>query len=415
MASFKKGTFTGDGATGDQSVTGVGFQPVALLIWSTMQTAAGLTDEYHYVEGWTDGTNQVTFFAVSGDNSASSVTRRNAHAARLIDAYSSAGTVVARATIVSFDSDGFTINWSTASSAIFHFVAIGGAGVEAEVGIIDHVSTIPALAFDPDVVFFNQGVTNGYTLGITTQNNVNNHGWVSRSSDRVTIGQGQSYCGGQHNAAAANTWRYQRTDRCMALGSGTSGAVDREMVWTQLGRSITVNGSSTIVTSAFLAIKGVRAFASTFNQPTSTGTQGITGVGFSPKCLFLMSVGQASQTTPQSEARLSRGAASGAGAQGHSWIGDLHAADPTVTARRHSETNLITHGTPNATGSSSTIDAEADLDSFDSDGFTLDWTTADATAREVLYLALGDAASGSTIAISIQSPAIVFPHGIAGY
>jgi hypothetical protein len=34
-------------------------------------------------------------------------------------------------------------------------------------------------------------------------------------------------------------------------------------------------------------------------------------------------------------------------------------------------------------------EAEADLKSFDSDGYTLDWTKADAVAREFVYLALG--------------------------
>jgi hypothetical protein len=37
----------------------------------------------------------------------------------------------------------------------------------------------------------------------------------------------------------------------------------------------------------------------------------------------------------------------------------------------------------------STTDAEADLNSFDADGFTLNWSTADATAREFIYLAFG--------------------------
>ncbi len=35
----------------------------------------------------------------------------------------------------------------------------------------------------------------------------------------------------------------------------------------------------------------------------------------------------------------------------------------------------------------------ADLVSFDNDGFTLDWTTADATAREFIGIAFGDAAA----------------------
>ena len=47
-------------------------------------------------------------------------------------------------------------------------------------------------------------------------------------------------------------------------------------------------------------------------------------------------------------------------------------------------------------GPTITTVAEADLTAFGSDGFTLDWTTADATAREFFYLALGDAGTAPT-------------------
>jgi hypothetical protein len=44
-----------------------------------------------------------------------------------------------------------------------------------------------------------------------------------------------------------------------------------------------------------------------------------------------------------------------------------------------------------------TKDAEASLSSFDSDGFTLDWTTADASPRVFWYLAIAGAASATKV------------------
>jgi hypothetical protein len=41
-----------------------------------------------------------------------------------------------------------------------------------------------------------------------------------------------------------------------------------------------------------------------------------------------------------------------------------------------------------------TLQGKADLTSFDADGFTLTYTSPDATAREVIYLAMGNAAAG---------------------
>ena len=39
--------------------------------------------------------------------------------------------------------------------------------------------------------------------------------------------------------------------------------------------------------------------------------------------------------------------------------------------------------------STATIDAEADLTSLDPDGFTVNWTTNDAVATEILYMGSG--------------------------
>jgi hypothetical protein len=59
-------------------------------------------------------------------------------------------------------------------------------------------------------------------------------------------------------------------------------------------------------------------------------------------------------------------------------------------------TKVLRHAT-----NPSTVDAEADLNSFDADGYTLGWTTADATAREFVAVSMGStvaaAASGETM------------------
>ena len=46
-------------------------------------------------------------------------------------------------------------------------------------------------------------------------------------------------------------------------------------------------------------------------------------------------------------------------------------------------------------GGTPSTNAEADLTTLDSDGFTVNWTTADATAREFYYLLLGSSAAAA--------------------
>jgi hypothetical protein len=66
-------------------------------------------------------------------------------------------------------------------------------------------------------------------------------------------------------------------------------------------------------------------------------------------------------------------------------------SDPTETTSYTHSAKAITH----ISGNTPTVDAEADFVSQDSDGFTINWGTADATARENLYFAFGAAATAA--------------------
>jgi hypothetical protein len=126
-------------------------------------------------------------------------------------------------------------------------------------------------------------------------------------------------------------------------------------------------------------------------QPAATGTQAISGLGFSPKAVLLVSVGQTAQTTTQSEAKFSVGGCDRTRI-GHAIAGSTNGVTPSVCVTNEDTINLLTSFTPNATAASSSVEAQATLNSIDIDGFTLNWTTADATQREYIWLAFGDAA-----------------------
>ena len=136
-----------------------------------------------------------------------------------------------------------------------------------------------------------------------------------------------------------------------------------------------------------LGLKGGSYAVKAFTQKTSTGSQATTGVGFAPKGLLYYSTGQTA----------------GAGLDGGGTLYQMTGAGSSSTSRGallYSSGNFpgdvlnrtkiylayADDGTPTAQGI-------ADLTSLDSDGFTLNYTTADATAREVLYLAMGNAAA----------------------
>ena len=385
-----KGVFTGALGTGNQTISGVAdgdgsFTPTMVLVWTTYQTAAGYTDEHIFQMGWADANRSRTFYGRSSDNDSANDCDRSNDATNLILVRNLAGTNVRVATWVSFGSDQFVINWSTvdAVAAIWHFVAIAGTDVTAHVTSmpsdtlvpVNEYTFAPVAGFLSDVVGAGDGGCTHPALG-----------WFAQQG--TASQQGSAAICVEDAQVTSDTWRYQRTVRCSSVLSASTGALVNDQSYGLLGIR---NDSVTSATTLYLAaLGGIQAMAGSGLQPGTTGTQAISGLGFTPKLVFLLSVGTTAQTTVQTETRWSLGAATGL-AQGRSWFGATDAVNPSVTARGHSISVVITSATPNATGSSTAVTAEAALQSLDVDGFTLNWTTADATAREYLWLAMGDA------------------------
>jgi hypothetical protein len=161
----------------------------------------------------------------------------------------------------------------------------------------------------------------------------------------------------------------------------------------------------------YLALRGPQFKVSSFNQATSTGNQAITGAGFTPKASLMISANDtsANNDTTAAHARVSVGIATGTSARGVIWGGETDAVSPTVASRNLDRTKLMKLMVE--AGASPTTSAAADHVSFDADGQTINWTTVDATARQVLVLWMGDelVGGGQKIFINRLRPAIFSP------
>ncbi|MGH9910337.1 MAG: S8 family serine peptidase, partial [Nitrososphaerales archaeon] len=124
----KEGTFTKTTATGNQNVTGIGFKPKALLLFTTRQATQGTTDIYNLAFGFSNGSSSRSIGVQSNDNAATSNAGRafGTQALRILS--SGTPTVTAQANVTSFNSDGFTLNWTTndSTASIIHYIALGG-------------------------------------------------------------------------------------------------------------------------------------------------------------------------------------------------------------------------------------------------------------------------------------------------
>jgi hypothetical protein len=285
------------------------------------------------------------------------------------------------ADFVSMDSDGFTVNFTTANATAYvvNYLALGGSdltnaaikaytaptstGNEAQTGV----------GFQPSAL-----------ICMIADTFAGAHGGVSLGFGVSSTKRGGSSC----NYDGINGSRLQLTDKIVVVNKGST--IHRLADIVSLDADgFTLNWSNAPAnppTVYMLCLKGGNYSVGTFLQKTSTGSQSTTGVGFTPSGLFSSTIGSVVSASPVTSPGdlLSAAAASGASARavffylsGSNGVYDL---DRAAFYANYNDS------------ASPTVVAKADLTSFDADGFTLNYSTADATAREVVFLAFGQAA-----------------------
>lgn len=391
--STKVGSFAIPASTGNNPVTGVGFQPKVVLFWSNNQTSDGSTGN-----NTQNALMPASLLGVGISSSSMCVvadaddfTSGNPHfdTTRCLSVLAStSGTVRYQATFVSLDSDGFTVNFtSVTSGAIVNYMALGGSDLTnvALASVTPASGNVPVtgVGFQPDALI----LLGGQTLNSTSYAGI---GFANAT------GSGSFSTG--YNAGIGV---YQRTGKAFVEVSGNSGTpIKNEATLVSLDSDgFTLN--FTTATSAshnmrVLCLKGAKFAVGSITQPTSPGTQPTSGLGFQPSALLLGSDQHAAATTVQID-RLQM-AIGGTDGTNQSIVAS---ADNSFGVNVLSRTKVWQTVTDAATPA---VSADAAISSFDSDGFTLNFTTADATARQILYFAIGPASAPSALPPSLQDP-----------
>lgn len=388
----KTGTINCPASTGNTGFTGVGFQPKAIIFYWTLQTADGTGADMALGIGTAASSSQENLIFMGADDnvSTSDSSRSSSNAACIRALTPGTATVVMAADLVSFDADGFTLNFTTVTSGVdIHYLALGGdsitnaaAGTQTSPAATGN-QAVTGLGFQPDFVLFiwsrhtaDDGSTNGNALlGI---------GAATSSTARWAL-QGRT----THSELNAETAKIQRTDHCIVSLNTTADSINGSADFVSMDSGgFTINWDDATSDSMrwhYICLKGGNYNVGTISQKTSTGNQGYTGVGFQPSGIFLASANKTSGTTVVVDNEVSIGSGTSSANRASAWGGDNDNADPMECDSDSDTTKIIklfSAGTP-------TLNAAADLVSLDSDGFTLNWTTADATAREICYVAFG--------------------------
>ncbi len=378
------GSFTVPNATGNQATTGVGFQPKFVFFWGNGYTSdgdtAGPTSRALASPYWGFGISSTSRVAMTEGDDGVTANNTATDATKCIKRISGVTTIFA-ADLVSLDSDGFTVNFTTANASAFvvNYLAVGGADLTSVFlkSFTSATSTgnqsTTGVGFKPDVIWL-MGADN------SASNNSTNIGFGKSSSTRNTSSQ----------AANATTGGcVQKTTKVYTNLDGSNSVRCEADLVTLDSDGFTLNwttANANTHTIYALCLKGPSLAVGSFTQKTSTGSQATTGLGFLPKGMVVVSAGLTAGSGISSIQNCMTGAASSATKRG---VVEYLAGNNSVSLLNRAKLYRIDQD--QFTITTGVVLGSADLTSFDADGFTLNYDTSDATAREVIYLALGDA------------------------
>jgi hypothetical protein len=391
--TFKVGSFTKStgGAPVTQAVThSLGVTPKALILWTNGKTNESFVVSFNYGFGMTDGTTSYSASAASLDNANNSNASRKI-AAKALTIVQWGEATVAEADLQSWTTTTFTLNWTTnnATAYVIHYLIIGG-DVSAKVKNWQMANatgnqSITGIGFQPDVVIHAHCGYNYLTVGTNSTAAALGLGVMDKNSN-----QWAAQFLTQDAAGTSDTQRGQQTDAALFSFSNALAVTKKASYVSMDADGFTINYSTALAANAgqviSLALNGLNVKAGNFNKSTggAPASQSVTGVGFTPGALFLASFQDITRASPVATTRLGIGASDGT-TEGSSAVTDTNGLGYT-SVDAIDKTSKVFMKLNNDT---KTINAEADISSMGSDGFTLNWTTNDAVATQMLYLALG--------------------------
>ncbi len=381
-------SFTQRASAGSQAVTGVGFQPTAVILWTTWRVGTGLFNGAEICEGAGDGTTQFAR-SMSFDSGGSAWSEGYTFAAilRRINTSASATCV---ATLASLDADGFTLSWSAsdAGGATIHAIALGGTIESALVkGTLPSSATtaITGAGFSPTAALVWAGHTG---TPLTGNSNTARHSWG------FAAGSNQCCAATLEIGAFGNIKRVMNTltDDAVAIamqetGVSAGGMSSHHRIDSFDSDGVTFSDASgsfgDTADVAVLCLRGVTMVAGEVQIPTSPGTVAETA-GVRPELLLFhtvdLTLGGSAIT---SDARFGIGCWTNA-AQVTIGAG----VDPGLVTAAHTDTAIRIYQ-PDPTFGSSTLRVAATVSSIEADGFTLACPTVTGASTYIQYFAIG--------------------------
>lgn len=389
MLSVKVGSFTKNSGAGTQSITGLGFRPSVIILFGTRNSGTGFA---------THEKGSIHFFSSQSSNTAAGFYTLGSDNVSTTDFEGGVGSAASLFfldfgvyTTVIDTSDGFDLSWPSdpaSGTDTINYMALGGDDILANVVAVSSGPEslgnydVTGFGFEPNMLIVG-GINDAPDPG-----SPGNLGVAISSSKRWAFSRsGQA---GATMTGSVNSMRTQRTDHCLytlRVGGTLNGSIDFVQFLSDGVRLNCTNAYDT-ATNDYLYYLGLRISGpfdvGTSAKPTGAApqTQTVSGLGFDPKAIALLSFGIAATTTITSDSDVSFGCASSS-AEGAIWMQTKDNTLPTEANTYTSTTKALA-----LCEGASTVDAECDA-TLGAGQFELNWTINNAVAAEICYIAFG--------------------------
>lgn len=403
-------------ATDEQIVTGVGFTPKFVILY-TNANAAVETNEGQGAMSWASGAGEEWGSAWYWEDDVSTTdNNRGYQNTKLIGDISGIGIHAALADITSFDADGFTLSWTTntAGAVKIAYIAVGGDEIEAEVRNFTMPTGTGNATFAhglsggaPTIVFL---MSSSFT-SVGNQANSNFHfGAAMSSSSRWTISTAAA--DNETLTTSQDAVKRQSTAKCLqgifVGAAATDGALDFEADYVSSdATNVTLDFTDAPASAwdfSMLSIRGGNWAIGATNKELDAepSDQNIaTGLSGTTKLLMMAGFGAAATANAVNDAEFHFGASDG------STETALHSIEegttlPTQVGSRLTDTKIYRSGS--VSSSAIVIENEADFKEFSGGNAVVTWTANDnSIAEQILWATVGEAGAAAVSPISILS------------
>lgn len=400
----KTGSFTKNTGTGNQSVTGLGGTPKVLIMWTAYNTTSSdpptINNDYSVAWGMTTGASESYSTSISSQYNVGTSNRSKRAAAKALTVVQYGETTLAECDLVSFDADGFTVDWTTNSGGaqIIHYLALWGSDITGQKVFtwtsptLTGNKSVTGAGFKPNLLVFARPVsTSSLPVSATGADLALSFIDASGNSTSLNVGGDDGVANPDHK-----TFRTLKTANSTIL-TNTSATTREASTWVSMdtdGFTLNYTTANAADLVGCLAIQGPRVkVGNSLINPAN-----VTGVGFTPAGLIFSTI-QSTDTNLRLDSRLSMGATTGATENQTILIVDDRSSSTggNTNASSVDDTDqaigFITTGPLEYAG-------DLKLTSFDSDGFTMDAASGQWTG----FVALGPAPTITTNAATDLTP-----------